>query len=129
MAGVSDHPILSRISHRRKTLTPKGRILGDYILKNHGKAVFMTAKELGRACCVSEATVVRFVAQLGFAGYNDFQQALRSLAEMTMMDDVDLKGSGAPDGDRFQQEIQNEIDNLRHLCESVDPETVSAAAI
>lgn len=126
MASLSDHPILSSISQRRKSLTPKGRILGDYILKNHGKAVFMAAKELARECRVSEATVVRFVAQIGFEGYNDFQQALRSLAEMTMMDDVDLKKAGEPDADRFRQEIQNEIDNLRLLCESVDPEAVSA---
>ena len=126
MASLSEHPIFLSISRHRETLTPKGRLLGDYIMKNHGKAVFMTARELAQACRVSEATVVRFVSQIGFEGYNDFQQALRSLAEMTMMDDVDLKAAGAPDADRFRREVQNEIDNLRSLCESVDPEAVSA---
>jgi DNA-binding MurR/RpiR family transcriptional regulator len=47
---------------------------------------------------------------------------------MTMMHASDLKRKDAPDADRFRREIQNEIDNLRVLVESVDPSAVAALA-
>ena len=76
MAGTQLHPLIQRISDQHTALTPKARILGDYITANPRKAVFMTTKELAEACNVSEATVVRFVSQLGFHRYGEFQQNL-----------------------------------------------------
>ena len=77
---MNDHP--SRLTKKgilaqHPALTPKARILADYIVNHPRKAVFMTTKELAQACQVSEATVVRFVSQLGYEGYGAFQQALR----------------------------------------------------
>jgi hypothetical protein len=78
MTGMARHTQCSRGSSDSWTaLTPKGKILGSYIIQNPRKAVFMTTKELSEACGVSEATVVRFVGQLGYGGYGQFLQALR----------------------------------------------------
>jgi DNA-binding MurR/RpiR family transcriptional regulator len=41
----------------------------------------MTTKELAEARDVSEATVVPFVAGIGYDRYNDFQQALRDFVD------------------------------------------------
>ena len=68
---------MKQLVEQQHTLTPKGRILGKYILDSPRKAVFMTTKELAETCDVSEATVVRFVSQLGYEAYSVFQQALR----------------------------------------------------
>ena len=82
-----------RITKFNQELTPKSRIIGDYVQANPRKVVFMTVAELAKACEVSEATVVRFVGQLGYEGYSDFQQSLREFVdtEMTLLDRVDLK--------------------------------------
>ena len=68
--------MMKRLVEQQHSLTPKGRILGKYIMDNPRKAVFMTTKELAETCNVSEATVVRFVSQLGYEAYSVFQQAL-----------------------------------------------------
>ena len=60
------HPLIEKISASIEGLTPKGRILGEYIISHPRKAVFMTTKELAEACEVSEATVVRFVTGIGY---------------------------------------------------------------
>lgn len=127
MVQLEEHPFMRRISEQLAHLTPKGRMLGDYILENPRKVAFMTVRELSAACGVSEATVVRFVARLGFDGYADFLQSLRDLVEheLTLVDRVHFSGIREPGADRFGRMISREMDNLRQLYESVDMETVA----
>ncbi len=126
MVKIGDHPLMKKIVEQHDSLTPKGRILGDYIMKNPRKVVFMTGKELAAACQVSEATVVRFVAQLDYDGYADFLQALRDLVdtEMTLVDRVDLSEIKKPGADRFRKMITQEIDNLKQLYKTLEMATV-----
>ena len=42
--------------------------IASYILENYDKAAFMTASRLGILAGVSESTVVRFAAELGYDG-------------------------------------------------------------
>ena len=88
------HPAIRGILDLHPSLTPKAQILGNFILQNPRKAVFMTTKELANTCDVSEATVVRFVSQLGYEGYGAFQQALRDFVdrELTLLERTDISG-------------------------------------
>lgn len=115
---------MTRIEQAREHLTPKGRILGEFVLGNPRRAVFMTIKDLAAACGVSEATVVRFVGQLAYDGYGAFHQALREMVDtdLTLLDRVDIQqmhGSGEV-ASRFQRAVSEEIDNLKLLYRSVD---------
>ena len=47
--------------------------IAAFILDNYDRAAFMTAAKLGETTSVSESTVVRFAAQLGYDGYPDMQ--------------------------------------------------------
>lgn len=120
------HPVLEKIARGLEKLTPKGRILGSYILDNPRKVIFMTIKELSSACGVSEATVVRFVSQLDYSGYSSFIQDLRDVMDtkLTMLDRMDLTSLDRPGADQLRRVVNEEIDNLNGLFESVDPETV-----
>ena len=103
-------------------MTPKGRILGEYVLSNPRKAVFMTTRELAAACGSSEATVVRFVAQLGYTGgYGEFLQELRATvdAELTLLDRSAILEAGGPGSHAFKQRILEEIHNLKLLYKSI----------
>lgn len=53
--------------------------IAAYILDHYDKAAFMTAKRLGETVGVSESTVVRFAAQLGYEGYPEMQKALQEI--------------------------------------------------
>ena len=122
------HPLVRHISDCMAALTPKGRLLGEYILQRPRKAVFMTTKELARTCEVSEATVVRFVAGIGYDRYSDFQQALRDFVdtELTLLDRLDIADLQAPGAVRFRRTITAEIDNLQQLYHTLDVETMEA---
>ena len=57
-------------------MSPAQKKVADYIAENDEVAAFMTAAKLGKAADVSEATVVRFTAMLGYEKYSEFQQAM-----------------------------------------------------
>jgi len=116
------HPFIQKIRDHRPQLTPKGRVLCDHIIASPRKVVFMTIRELADHCAVSEATVVRLMSQLGFRGYNDFQQALRDYvdAELTLVERLDLTGLDAPGGKLLSRIVFEEMDNLKQLLESLD---------
>lgn len=122
------HPLIEKISESIEGLTPKGRILGEYITSQPRKAVFMTTKELAEACEVSEATVVRFVSGIGYDRYSDFQQALRDFVdtELTLLDRLDIADMKAPGAVRFRRTVAEEIDNLQQLYNSLDVEIMEA---
>jgi DNA-binding MurR/RpiR family transcriptional regulator len=127
---MMDHkpqPTILAILEQHTALTPKGRVLADYILQNPRHVVFMTTKELAEACQLSEATVVRFVSQLGFDGYSMFRQALRDVidTELTLLDRTDLKGLKGPDANRLQRVVSEEIGNLQYFFESVDMDVLN----
>ena len=114
--------IMKTLVEQQHSLTPKGRILGKYILDNPRKAVFMTTKELAETCDVSEATVVRFVSQQGYETYSVFQQALRDFVdtELTLLDRTDLSGIKGPGNDRLSRVLYEEMDNLKQFYESIN---------
>jgi len=122
------HPLIEKITQSIEGLTPKGRVLGEYITAQPRKAVFMTTKELAEACEVSEATVVRFVSGIGYDRYSDFQQALRDFVdtELTLLDRLDIADMKAPGAVRFRRTVAEEIDNLQQLYHSLDVETMAA---
>lgn len=55
------------------------KLIGRFILENYDKAAFMTASRLGKTVSVSESTVVRFAAELGYDGYPAMQKALQEM--------------------------------------------------
>jgi len=126
MNETQSHPVLKGIVRQLDSLTPKGKILGSYIIQNPRKAVFMTTKELSEACGVSEATVVRFVGQLGYGGYGQFLQALRDFVDsgMTLPDRADLPGMKGPGTDLLHRVVFEEMDNLRQFYETIDMDTL-----
>lgn len=77
MSNTND--LTSRINERYSTMSKGQKLLATYITDNYDKAVFLTAAKLGEVVGVSESTVVRFAAQLGYKGYPQFQKALEEM--------------------------------------------------
>ena len=71
--------VLHTIRASRDSFSKGQKRIADYILNNYDKAAFMTAARLGQTAQVSESTVVRFAAQLGYDGYPEMQKALQEL--------------------------------------------------
>jgi len=121
------HPVINDISNKLDSLTPKAQILGNYIIQNPSKAVFMTTKELAQTCDISEATVVRFVSTLGYEGYSDFQNALKDFVNtgLSLPERADIKGIKEHGADRLHRGVLEELGNLQHLYENISVETLN----
>jgi DNA-binding MurR/RpiR family transcriptional regulator len=129
MRQPTAHPLIRRIRAMEDNLTPKGKLLAQYIAENPRKAVFMTARQLAGTCGVSEATVVRFVAQLGYKGYSRMQQSLRDYVdtEMTLLDRRDLMAQRGQGAEGFRKTVAEEIDNLTRLYENMQADDLENA--
>ena len=58
--------ILSLIRDNMSTFSKGQKLIANFILESYDKAAFMTASRLGKTVKVSESTVVRFAAELGY---------------------------------------------------------------
>ena len=106
------------------TLTPKSKQIADYVMNNPQNAVFMTTRELAAEVGVSEATVVRFVRQLGYENYSTFIRCLRDHIDtgLTLMERSQISASDIENGNgQLNRVILNEIENLKLLSTHIDP--------
>ena len=71
--------ILTIIEEASHGFSKGQRVIAKYILENYDKAAFMTASKLGKTVNVSESTVVRFAAELGYDGYPEMRKALQDM--------------------------------------------------
>ena len=69
--------ILAVIQENMNTFSKGQNRIANYILESYDKAAFMTASRLGKRVNVSESTVVRFAAELGYDGYPSKQKTLQ----------------------------------------------------
>ncbi|MBN2005571.1 MAG: MurR/RpiR family transcriptional regulator [Anaerolineae bacterium] len=67
-----------RIQENYKQLTPGFRKLADHILENAFNVAFLTSEELARTVNVEHATVAGFCRELGYTGYEDLVQEIKS---------------------------------------------------
>lgn len=78
MAGKT---VAARVHDLNEALTGAGRRVARGLLSNYPLLGLAPVAEFAAGSGVSAATVVRFVAQLGFKSYPDFQRALREELE------------------------------------------------
>ena len=71
--------LMNKIQNNLSTFSKGQRLIAKYIIEHYDKAAFLTASKLGSTVGVSESTVVRFAAQLGYDGYPAMQKALQEL--------------------------------------------------
>ncbi len=74
---IDQETIAERIRNDMHLFTPTERKAAHVLLANYPIAGLETVAEFARRANVSAPTVLRFVARLGFAGYPEFQRALR----------------------------------------------------
>ncbi len=100
------------------------RQIARYLLVHYDKAAYMTAAKLGTEVSVSESTVVRFVMELGYAGYPEFQKALQELirTKLTSFQRVEVTNHLIGEGDVLEKVLQANVDNIRHTLDGISHE-------
>ncbi len=97
------------------------RQIARYLLNHYDKAAYMTAAKLGSEVSVSESTVVRFVMELGYAGYPEFQKALQELirTKLTSTQRMAVTNHLIGDGDVLEKVLQANMENIRHTLDGI----------
>lgn len=73
--------ILTLLEKEYSELSKNHKVIADYVLENYVDVAFMTITELGENTQTSAATITRFVKELGYKSYSDFQSELIALAK------------------------------------------------
>jgi DNA-binding MurR/RpiR family transcriptional regulator len=73
--------LISRI-RQAQSITPSERRLADFITRNPSQAVFENVTTLADKTGVSKATVVRFIAKLGYDGFGALRRELQEDARV-----------------------------------------------
>lgn len=76
--------IAFRIARHQSDLTRKERQIARVLVADSPTRGLETVAELGRRASASGATILRFITKLGFAGYPEFQEALRQELNATL---------------------------------------------
>jgi DNA-binding MurR/RpiR family transcriptional regulator len=107
-------------------LTPTQRRIAHCMVRRAADAPFLSSVELAELAGVSQPSVTRFAVALGFDGYPALRRHLRDVPANAAASPAE--GETAPVLNAYQQAVQAEIDNLRHLAELLaDPEPVERA--
>jgi DNA-binding MurR/RpiR family transcriptional regulator len=122
---VISNPLFEKILNSFESYTKSKKILAKFIVSHYRQVAFSTICQLSGISRVSEATIVRFTKDLGYKGYSDFQSDIRSIVRSELKANERFETSGAIVGRNFELLsgiINNEIENLRRLQETFEPE-------
>ena len=122
--GVSSmtRDILSVIQNSMPTFSKGQRLIARFILESYDKAAFMTASKLGKTVNVSESTVVRFAAELGYDGYPSMQKALQEMIrnKLTSIQRIEVANDRIGNQDILSMVMQSDIEKIRMTLEETD---------
>ncbi|MFG2501347.1 MurR/RpiR family transcriptional regulator [Streptomyces sp. NPDC048441] len=101
-------------------LTPTQRRIAHCMVRRAADVPFLSSVELAELAGVSQPSVTRFAVALGFDGYPALRRHLRELAPSEAAGEASLN--------EYQQAVEAEIENLRHLADVLaDPAPVERA--
>ena len=121
--------VLQTIRSGMDTFSKGQKRIANYILENYDKAAFMTANKLGQTAQVSESTVVRFAAELGYNGYPDMQKALQELirGKLTSIQRIQVSSDQMSGSDILGSVMQRDMNSIHNVIEQLDRDAFNRA--
>lgn len=114
--------ILASIQSEMRSFSKGQKAIANFILTAYDKAAFMTASKLGKTVNVSESTVVRFAAELGYDGYPAMQKALQEMirGKLTSIQRIEVSNDRIGTQDILPRVMHSDIEKIRMTLEEVD---------
>ncbi len=121
--------ILSVIQGNMNTFSKGQKLIARFILESYDKAAFMTASRLGKTVNVSESTVVRFAAELGYDGYPAMQKALQEMIrnKLTSIQRIEVSNDRIGNQDILSMVMQSDVEKIRMTLEDMDRDSFDRA--
>jgi len=121
--------ILAVIQENMDSFSKGQKRIANYILESYDKAAFMTASKLGKRVSVSESTVVRFAAELGYDGYPSMQKSLQKMIRnrLTSVQRMEVAGDRMGGRDVLQTVLHADTDMIRVTLDEIDRDAFQGA--
>ncbi|GCB43458.1 MurR/RpiR family transcriptional regulator [Streptomyces sp. NL15-2K] len=106
----------------RPRLSPGQRRIAQYLIEHITEAAFLSITDLAERVGVSQPSVTRFAAAVGFSGYPALREKLQSIALGTL---AGGPAAAEENGNELQAAVDAEIENLENLRRDfADPDQV-----
>lgn len=117
-----DKDVLSVIAAASGSFSKGQAKIAGYIHANYDKAAFMTAGKLAKAANVSESTVVRFAAELGYGGYPEMRRSLQDMirGRLTSVQRIKVTKEIMESRDILTHVLTSDIEQIRHTMDEAD---------
>lgn len=124
-----DKDILALIDDNFRKFSKGQRNIANYIAANYEKAAFMTASKLGTVVDVSESTVVRFAAELGYEGYPEMRRALQDMIRnrLTSVQRIQVAKELMESHDILSIVLSSDIEQIRLTMEETNRDDFKTA--
>lgn len=96
----------------RPRLSPGQRRIAQYLIEHITEAAFLSITDLAERVGVSQPSVTRFAAAVGFSGYPALREKLQSIALGTL---AGGPAAAEENGNELQAAVDAEIENLENL--------------
>lgn len=119
-----DTHLLAKIENNMGNFSKGQKLIAKYIEEHYDKAAFMTASKLGSTVGVSESTVVRFAAELGYSGYPKLQKAMQEMIRdrLTSVQRIEVTSSRIGNSDVLESVLNQDIEKIRRTLEETSKE-------
>lgn len=122
--------VISRINELYSNMSKGHKRIAHYITEHYDQAVFMTAAKLGCELGISESTVVRFAAGIGYEGYPEFQKALEEWVkgQLNSVQKMGVKYGKSSQSEIVTSVLNADIEKIQDTIENIDPNAFETAA-
>lgn len=113
-----------RIKEAYDDLSTGYRTVADFLLDHPFDAAFMTASNIAKRLDVDTATVVRFAQRLGYEGYPELLEDVRTIVRAEIQRGLTPAETAPGDVGTFRRSIEAEHRNLDQLLSGLADETI-----
>lgn len=113
-----------RIKEVYDDLSAGYRVVADFLLDHPFDAAFMTASNIAKRLDVDTATVVRFAQRLGYEGYPELLEDVRTIVRAEILRGLTSAEQAPGDVGTFRRSIEAEHRNLDQLSAGLADETI-----
>lgn len=123
------YDIFDLIKDNYKQMSKSHKKIADFILEHYDQAVFMTAAKLGKGLGISESTVVRFAAAIGYSGYPEFQKDLEDCVKQKLntIQKMDAKYGKSTQSEVLTAVLTSDIEKIQDTINNLDPNAFETA--
>ncbi len=123
------HDFINILRKKYSEFSKGQKLIANYIINHYEKAAFMTAAKLAEEVGVSESTVVRFAAELGFEGYPKMQKVLQELikSKLTSLQRIEVTSNRISEDNILRSVLQSDMNKIKITLEEIDKESFNRA--